>query len=109
MDAKLARRRDAGPGGDGGGGGGSGGGGGAGERSVVMDVWEPVAAACTGAAPGLCRGLVRWIEANPNPTSTSTPTPNPTPNPNPNPNPNQVRWIEATLDLPVWLPVEMAL
>ena len=33
--------------------------------------------ACTGAAPGLCRGLVRWVE--------------------------------ATLRLPVWLPVEMAL
>ena len=83
VDAKLARRRDAGAGGDGAGGDGAGGdsggdsGGGGGERSVVMDVWEPVAAACTGAAPGLCTGLVRWIE--------------------------------ATLRLPVWLPVEMAL
>ena len=47
------------------------------DLSLVMDVWEPVAAACTGAAPGLCRGLVRWVE--------------------------------ATLRLPVWLPVEMAL
>ena len=76
VDAKLARRRDAGAAGEGAAGDGRGGGGG-GERSVVMDVWEPVAAACTGAAPGLCRGLVRWVE--------------------------------ATLRLPVWLPVEMAL
>ena len=81
VDAKLARRRDAGAAGEGAAGEGAagdgGGGGGGGERSVVMDVWEPVAAACTGAAPGLCRGLVRWVE--------------------------------ATLRLPVWLPVEMAL